>query len=191
MNKYINNCLSSFSPATVTLWLIFLYNRATNFAGPYVAQAQKTVEAIRKSLHPDAILCFYEGIYVPVLYGNIIGSNSEYAEKPLWYYCDGTFYEKPEYFSGNTKRLSWLAADILCDGKKIADITDFVGKLRHTGELPPTPEYILGLWSYYNNLLLKRVHTQLVVIDSEAETHSFNFAATVRDDTSWLKSLRV
>ena len=191
MDDRVDSFLASFSPTTVALWLVFLYNRATNLAAPYVAQAQKTVEAVRKSLHPDAILCFYEGVYVPVVYGNVTGSSADYAEKPLWYYCDGTFFEKPEYSSTPTKGLSWLAADIICDSKKVADISEFVTKLRYTGELPPTPEYILGLWSYENNLLLKRAHTQLVVIDNEAETHSFNFAATATDDSSWLKSLRV
>jgi hypothetical protein len=131
---------------------------------------------------------------VPVPYGNVIGSGEDYAEKPRWFYCDGKFVETINDLAVvDTKGLPWLAADILCDGKKVADITDLVGSLCYVGDLPPTPEYILGLWSYRNNLLLKRTHTQLVVIDGEAETHSFNFPApavgTANNDASWLRSL--
>lgn len=191
MEERIESMIASFSPTTLVMWLIFFYNRATNIAAPYITQAQKTAEAVKKSLYTDSILCFYESIYIPVLYENSIGSNVAYAETPRWYYYDGTMYNTLDTLLKRDQlpTYPWLAADIVCDGQKVADITDFVGSLHYTGDMPPTPAYILGLWSYKNNLLLKRTHTQLVVIDREADTHTFNFSHTDADDPSWLKSI--
>jgi len=189
IDENIDSFLRMLSPTAMALWLIFLYNRATNLAAPYVAQTQRTFEAIHKSFHPEAVLCFYDGVTIPVVLGHTIESNMDYAEKPRWFYSEGKFFEQKEQAQETGKSYPWLAADIMCDGKKVADITDFVIGLRYLGDKPPTPEYILGLWSYKNNCLLRRSHTQLVVIDGEATTHSFNFATTAADDASWLQSL--
>jgi hypothetical protein len=175
------------------LTLIFYYNRLSNAVAPYLDQVQKTVEAVRKSFIAAGIYCFYDGIPIPVYLGDTINSTNENAEKPRWYYIseNNIFVNSITDFSPdcNVKRISWLSADIMCDDIKVADISDFISDLRYCGELPPTPDVLIGLWSFNNQYLLRRSHTKLVVICSEGDTHTFNFAPTGVDDAAWRKSL--
>jgi len=175
------------------LTLIFYYNRLSNIVTPYVDQAQKTVEAVRKSFSAAGIYCFYDGIPIPVYLGDTINSTNENAEKPHWYYIseNNIFVNSINDFSPdcNVKRISWLSADIMCGDTKVADISDFILDLRYCGELPPTPDVLIGLWSFNNQYLLHRSHTKLVVICSEGDTHTFNFGPTGVDDAAWHKSL--
>lgn len=175
------------------LTLIFYYNRLSNAVTPYLDQVQKTVEAVRKSFIAAGICCFYDGIPIPVYLGDTINSTNENAEKPRWYYIseNNIFVNSINDFSPdcNVKRISWLSADIMCDDVKVADISDFISDLRYCGELPPTPDVLIGLWSFNNQYLLRRSHTKLVVICSEGDTHTFNFAPTGADDAAWRKSL--
>ena len=175
------------------LTLIFYYNRLSNAVTPYLDQVQKTVEAVRKSFIAAGIYCFYDGIPIPVYLGDTINSTNENAEKPRWYYIseNNIFVNSINDFSPdcNVKRISWLSADIMCDDVKVADISDFISDIRYCGELPPTPDLLIGLWSFNNQYLLRRSHTKLVVICSEGDTHTFNFAPTGVDDAAWRKSL--
>ena len=175
------------------LTLIFYYNRLSNAVTPYLDQVQKTVEAVRKSFIAAGIYCFYDGIPIPVYLGDTINSTNENAEKLRWYYIseNNIFVNSINDFSPdcNVKRISWLSADIMCDDVKVADISDFISDLRYCGELPPTPDLLIGLWSFNNQYLLRRSHTKLVVICSEGDTHTFNFAPTSVDDAAWRKSL--
>jgi len=175
------------------LTLIFYYNRLSNAVAPYLDQVQKTVEAVRKSFIAAGIYCFYDGIPIPVYLGDTINSTNENAEKPRWYYIseNNIFVNSITDFSPdcNVKRISWLSADIMRDDIKVADISDFISDLRYCGELPPTPDVLIGLWSFNNQYLLRRSHTKLVVICSEGDTHTFNFAPTGVDDAAWRKSL--
>ena len=178
---------------TLGLTFIFCYNRLTNAAAPYVEQVQKSLEALRKSFAAAGVYCFYDGMLIPVYLGDTINYMNEHAEKPRWYFIseDNIFVNDIHDFNSNSelKRIPWLSADIICDGTKIADISDFIMNLRYCGEIPPTPEVLLGLWCFNNQYLLRRSHTQLVVICSEADTHTFNFSPTDVDDSIWRRSL--
>jgi hypothetical protein len=197
----LNYILRIFSPATLGILMAYYYNRVTNATEPYIEQVKKTVDAVRSSFRGSGILCFYDGVPIPVNLGNTIGCNDScdsVAEKPHWYYMSDS-----KIFTGSIadcnsvaadcKRISWLSADIICDGKKVADITDFVSALRYKGTLPPTPDVLLSLWCFNQQYLLRRAHTQLVVICNEADTHSFNFSPIPNplQDEQWLRSLGI
>jgi hypothetical protein len=188
MDRQIDSLL-----ATLGLAFIFYYNRFTNIATPYVLQAQKSLEALRKSFAAAGVYCFYDGVPTPVYLGDTMNSTDENAEKPRWYFIseNNVFLNDINNFNSNSelKQFPWLSADIICDGSKVADISDFVMNLRYCGELPPTPDVILSLWCFNKQYLLRRSQTQLVVICSEADTHTFNFSPTGVDDTTWRRSL--
>jgi hypothetical protein len=188
MNSQIDTVLRALG-----LTLIFYYNRLSNVVTPYVDQAQKSFEALRKSFVAAGVYCFYDGIPTPVYLGDTINQTNPSAERPRWYFISekSVFTENINEFYSNSelKRITWLSADIICDGTKVADISDFISELRYCGELPPTPDVLLGLWCFNNQYLLRRSNTQLVVICSEAESYTFNFAPTNTNDTAWRRSL--
>ena len=167
------------------------YYRLTTTLSPYIDQVNRTLSAIKNSFSQPTrdVLGFYEGVPIcrTILQENIA------AEKPQWYFYEhyNTFVRDiaDNYNIDAVKSFPWLSADIICDGKKIADITDFVSTIYYIGALPPTPDVILTLWCYKEGYLLRRSHTQLVVICNEGDTHSFNFSPTPANDEPWLKSL--
>ena len=173
------------------MYTMSYFNYLSNILNPYIEQVKRTASAVRNSFYLKDIYCFYEGNYTPVMLA-YTRELEKYSDTIRWYFIpeENLFVEcLNDYSMDEHKSISWLCAEIQCKGETVADITDFIQKLRYISAngLPPRPEVLIGLWSYENGCVLRRKDTRMNIISEEAENFSFDFIPNPLQE--WERSL--
>jgi len=190
MDARIDYYVNFLSPTYLGLMAMYYYNQFTKITEPVYEQVVRTYDALRTSFETKGILYFYEGLYFPI---NTL-NNSTHSEKIRWYYIldKNLFVESLELDDDlDTKKISWLSAEIFSNNEQVADISDFINDIRYVSSdgLPPSVDILLGLWSYQNDLVLRRATTVLNVITTSADSFTFDFIVKDEQRDDWLKSL--
>ena len=190
MDARIDYYVNFLSPTYLGLIAMYYYNKFTKIAEPVYGQVLRTYNALCTSFETKGVLYFYEGLYLPM---NTL-NNSTHSEKIRWYYIldKNLFVESLDFDNDlDTKKISWLSAEIFSNNEQVADISDFISDIRYVSSdgLPPTVDILLGLWSYQNGLILRRGTTVLNVINDSADSFTFDFIVKDEQRDDWLKSL--